>query len=152
MIACHISVFLYWIGIGWVEIALAECTTICVICGSTLSGESQCLTLSGAFARYTADWEQFHVEQLHWEQIHWEQIHSKKFQWNKFRAPRRGQWARDLGNAQVKTHWCILAPMASKTLSGSHPQVQLRRGRHLSIVFPAARIRRYNCVGTHYFH
>ena len=30
---CHVSVFPTWFGIGWVVIALAECTTIRVICG-----------------------------------------------------------------------------------------------------------------------
>ena len=140
-------------------IALAECNTICVKCGIPWQVNPNGWPCQGPLhvtppigiisleaialgANYIGS--KFHWEQFQWEKFHWNKIPLEQ----NFRAR-----AMAMGNALAKTRllavWQLGAdgflpvwlpgadgflpvwlPPWLETLSGSQPQVQLRRGRH----------------------
>ena len=141
---CHVSVFPSWFGIGWVVIALAECTTIRVICGIPWQVNPHGWPCQGASACYTADWDNFTGSncigsKLHWEQFQWEQISMGEITLEQ-------NFARAAGNGQCTSQdtppgclaWrrrlpaCLAASLVHSRTHGWRPS--------------AARNRRYNCV------
>ena len=125
---CHVSVFPSWFGIGWVVIALAECTTIRVICGIPWQVNPNgwpCqgplhvtppigIISLGAIALGPIALGANLVEAISVGEISLEQNFA-----------RRGQWAVH----EPRLIGALSHPWL-ETLSGSQPQVQLRRGRH----------------------
>ena len=126
---------------------------------NTLAGESEWMALSGASARYTADWDNFTGSncigtncignKFHWEQIPLGQISvganfsGRNYIGTKFLA-RRGQWlectlgADDILSVWLPSIWrrrlpaCLAASLVQSRTHGWRPS--------------AARNRRYNCV------
>ena len=118
---CHVSVFPSWFGIGWVVIALAECTTIRVICGIPWQVNPNGWPCQGPL-HVTPPIGIISLGAIALgpncigSKFIGSNFSGRNFIGTKFRAPRRGQWARDLSNAQVKMHhgirWLFhLAPL-----------------------------------------